>query len=190
MDFNAPGAPPPCGPPPPCIGHSTIEEAAKAPQTHAFENGYSLVFHKKYSSSERAKVYTYKCAKGSHPRKSQARAHPSKRRTTYSQMTGCMFTTRIKLADGLWTVQKAAQTHNHGFTHPNAWPSYRRQIRGEATTARIIELHKQGMPVVDILYEIGDKISTKQDIHNLIQRRRRDELMAEHIRNLEGGNQS
>lgn len=93
-------------------------------------------------------------------------------------MTNCPFITTFKLQMGLWFIQEALHDHNHPFTHPSAFPMYRSMALDKETEAAIVDLHKKGVRVADILARIDNKTITRQDAYNLIQRHKRRELTA------------
>lgn len=176
-----------CGPAPPIdTEYPTLEQVEKGFKAHALANGYSLVPKSYYPTKQTASRAIYRCAKGSKaPRKGNPDMHPSKKRRTSTQMTGCPFTVTVKRrrSDGVWAIlpplNAQVTEHNHGWVEPEAFAAAR---ASQLVPRRddIVAWYKVGgrpREIVQRLASLDPPITgvTDKDVTNLLAKWRRDE---------------
>ncbi|KAL2109770.1 hypothetical protein VUR80DRAFT_2035 [Thermomyces stellatus] len=175
----------PCGPGPPTdITYETFEAADTAIRDFAFANGYALVIHHRYPSSESCIRATYRCAKG---RVAESRpkgdTHTSKRRKRSSQKVNCPYRVNLRLRDSGWRCEAitSSSTHNHGFIEPAAFASWRSQQLRPFHDKAIAMWNSGSRPqqIAAALRATGPDAArdvTPKDLSNLFASHRRAEL--------------
>ncbi|KAK7216615.1 hypothetical protein V2G26_004618 [Clonostachys chloroleuca] len=171
--------------------HESAQAAKQAYNDYAKTAGFALIIRNTARHSDgRIKRQVLSCCKGrGYTSRKNPDTHPSKRRSTISQMTACPFRLWVKpTGDNAYFVQPGQSVqHNHDLEKPVAFSAFRRETI-ELYKDKIIAMHSSGTPPLKIsLFIEAEVIKLKKagkiltpllpkDISNVIAQYRQDRL--------------
>ncbi|CAI6059493.1 unnamed protein product [Clonostachys chloroleuca] len=160
--------------------HESAQAAKQACNDYAKTAGFALIIRNTARHSDGRRGYTSR---------KNPDTHPSKRRSTISQMTACPFRLWVKpTGDNAYFVQPGQSVqYNHDLEKPVAFSAFRRETI-ELYKDKIIAMHSSGTPPLKIsLFIEAEVIKLKKaskiltpllpkDISNVIAQHHQDQL--------------